>query len=178
MAGIGWTSDAQAAILAGARVETGVLIDVEQDGTGSYGGNVVDVTDYVLEYSTIKTGSSIIEKDWELHPFTVLLDNSSGYFTPNIAGGSRDELPNVWQTRPSGEASLRECKVLVKQTVTLPDDTTETVDRIEAMIVDYELSSNDDAVTAELVTRDSRLDALGVTFSQEDGESDTFEWDM
>lgn len=171
---VGFTSDAQDAILNGARVMSLIYIDVEQNGTGSYGVNVIDITTYQSgELPKLKRSSSIISKKWKTEPIVLRVNNATGYFTPNMCGVSKDQVTNVWQSRPSGEADYKECKLYIDQEVLLPDKTTETLRRFSGMIVHLNFIIDGHYSLCEIVVRDNFLNALDQTFEIGDGGSDT-----
>jgi len=169
---VGWSSEAQAAILAGCRVLFTYHIDIEQGG-GVWGLNIIDVTDRVQEdgMGRIKKTSSVIEKDWELTPTTVLCDNADAYFTPNMVLGSRDQLENIWQSRASGEADPRDCILVIKQVVWLTDGTTETKERFKGKIIELNPIIDEGRISMELVARIHLVDDLDSVFTTEDGFS-------
>lgn len=170
---VGWSSDAQTAILNNCRVLFTAFIDVEQDGTGSYGVQIIDISDYVLRpWPRIKKESSAINRKWETAPITLRLNNSTGYFTPNLCGNAKDQITNIWQERPSGEAELRECKVYIKEKVWLADNSTEEKTRFQGMIIDYNPIIDKSQMIMELVVRDQLLDALDRVFEIGDGGTD------
>jgi len=168
----GWTAGAKAAMQAGCPVETTAHIDVEQNGTGVYGTNIVDITAYVAgPWPRLKKASSAIRKNWEVSPIILRVDNSSDYFTPNLCGVGKAQITNIWQTRAAGEAEFRECKVYVKQTLTLADGTTETLTRYKGMIIDLTPIIDAKRMLMEIVVRDQLLDALDRVFEIGDGGS-------
>ncbi len=170
---VGWSSTAKTAIQDGCPVEFSAHIDVEQNGTGSYGVNIVDVTAYVIEpWPRLKRASSVIAKNWETSPIILKVNNSSGYFTPNLCSVAKDTVTNVWQTRPSGEAKYRECKVYIKEKVTLPDGSTEEKTRFQGMIIDINPIIDKSQMIMEVIIRDQLFDALDRIFEIGDGGTD------
>jgi len=169
---VGWSADAKAAIQAGCPVEFSAHVDVEKDGTGSYGLNIVDITTYVIEpWPRIKRSSSVIACAWETGPIVLKVNNSSGYFTPNLCSSAKTLISNVWQRRPAGEAAYRECKIYIKEKITLPDKSTEELTRFQGMIIDINPIIDESRMIMEIIIRDQLLDALDRIFEMGDGGS-------
>lgn len=173
---VGWTADAQAAIIAGCKAEITAHIDIEQDGAGSYGVQIIDITSYVCgPWPRMKRSSSAVDKDWKVSPITIRVNNSSGYFTPNLCVAGKTQITNIWQTRPAGEADFRECKIYIKDKVTLPDKSTEELTRYKGMIIDINPIIDDKQMIMELIMRDQLLDALDRVFEIGDGGVDYYD---
>lgn len=171
---IGWSSEAQAAILAGCPMKWTFHIDVEQNGTGLYGVNIVDITDYVLPpLPKIKRNTPIIEKNWKISPIVVKVRNDTAYFTPNLCGVSKTQVQNIWKMRPSGEAKAEECKLYIKQVITLPNGSTETKTRFKGMIKELNPFFDEKNIVCEITVRDEFFDALDRIFEIGDGGTDT-----
>lgn len=169
-AGMGWTS---AVVLALASRKCAskwtVYIDVEQDGTGVYGVQVIDVSDYVLNVGKIERSTMACDRDWNVTPNVTTVDNGTAYFTRNLMVGHTAKIPNIWSTRPSGEADARDCRLYIDLTLTPETGTAETKRMFEGKILSVNPMENGAEASCEIESRSFLLDPLDTVLKIGDG---------
>lgn len=177
-----WTDEAEAALQSNTCfTRAKAYIDVEQNGTGSYGVNVIDITDYVLRFDEIERASLAVDKNYQVKAYTLAVNNDTNYFTPNLMSGARTDVTNIWQSRPSGEAEPRMCRLYIKLAVTVagnpsgspPTDSSveeQTIYRGKILDLNFIIGAD---VQCEITARDDFLDALDVVLASSEGGSDS-----
>lgn len=170
---MGWSAEALAILASGTvSAEIVVTIDVEYHVVGSppaYGTNLNDVSSRVIDVGDLVRASSIIDQNSNTTQAVLRLQNADAYFTPNVMAGGRTQIVNVWnKLRPAGEAKPSDCRVYVDLALRLASGAIETVRLSSGAIADINLSDSNGPV-AELVVKDTMLDAFDRTLGFEDG---------